>query len=1323
MDVDDVIGVDGGVDDVGVGAVLAVEIDGVGDLTVEAVDRRQRGHGRHVEDMDRVVARSGVDVGHGRKRRRAELDVVRAAAGIDIELRGGERAGEADRHAVAVELRRHGEIARLQDYRRPGGQLRRANDARGAVDRNVVAGVDRNRGPGLKDDARADGDAVDAPARAGARGVEILGVQCYRGRGFQLSAGRRARRAVDRDIVPGAEGDRRPRRLDGHAGVDGEVVVLFRHRAGLLDDRTARQHVFADFERARSQNIDRALGRVERIGRDRERRDAAHHHPADVPDPDVSGGRGRLDVVDGADDAPGQAAAARAVRADAAIGDQVRHVAVDVLTVVRPAVPDAADRRGDESDGGPGVHRHQRDVARHFGEVDVGAAGRRGHGSRGAIGADDVEGGRGAADAAELSLAGVERNRVGVDIGARLGADAGLDAGIQIGRVDEIAGVEDRARRAKRNVAGLRQDVEHVEIAIGLIDVDVRMGQRPQIARLAGSAERAAIGDVDMQGVAVLADVPAGLELEPVGLDFREVRAHRVVDGAFGDEIDAAGRRIDAADGHVAVRSVNVDVVQRARRQRAVVDEVDGHRRSGHADVALARFEDDIRAFDVNAAGRGVDDVALGLDPDVLAAGRNDVGEREIDLRADVDEAARGRRDRPRRRDRYVPALRDQDIFDIARAVDEVDVDRRHANRDVAFASQSLAPLKGERLVVGADRGDRVISIGSASVEARAVAVRVGGGLDIDPAADLIARSPGSARQRDRAVVRHVAEADLGGGHGRSQCAFVGRAKVDDHRGDKNGLAGLRLDRLGEGHGRTADRLHLEIGAVLGRVCRAAADIKVIARLDVETGPAPARAVGERHRIGAEIDGLDGRRGGEEVEVGKLRRRQGELGGRAVGRRAAWREADLIGHRIDERADIAVGGLDDDVGRRDVRGLDRRLRARRRLQETGADPAQELGRRPHLDAGGQVGLFRRGEQIGEVRVVDVGIVGVDRHRRVRRGVVDVVDARTIGPARTEHSGEVVVLLRRRQFERLDSVGDEGRRRGAGQPLLLRLSGVDPGVIRDVGGRHLHDAVDQRVSVRPIGLILLLLVALVLGQRGLDLGLRLGAGERQLAPYAVLELGDGARIHLHVGVDVDQTAVVDSDVGDARRRQREQRQIALRLFDIDVPRRGQIELIGARLADGELDRRVRRADAAAAVERHIAAGDQPRVARRHRHGAERRQAHRLIAAGGDGVDPQRRLRRGDVDRAVRRRRRQALPGRARQNDVDRQSLRADRRARDESDLDALDRTGGVRLGDRAAGGDRGVAGHVGEDAEQRDAAVGRIDGDVRPRAAFEIDLDR
>ena len=48
--------------------------------------------------------------------------------------------------------------------------------------------------------------------------------------------------------------------------------------------------------------------------------------------------------------------------------------------------------------------------------------------------------------------------------------------------------------------------------------------------------------------------------------------------------------------------------------------------------------------------------------------------------------------------------------------------------------------------------------------------------------------------------------------------------------------------------------------------------------------------------------------------------------------------------------------------------------------------------------------------------------------------------------------------------------------------------------------------------------------------------------------------------MHVGVDVEQAAIVDGDVGIAAGRKREQLQIAGLLIDIDIAGRGEVELV-------------------------------------------------------------------------------------------------------------------------------------------------------------------
>ena len=275
-----------------------------------------------------------------------------------------------------------------------------------------------------------------------------------------------------------------------------------------------------------------------------------------------------------------------------------------------------------------------------------------------------------------------------------------------------------------------------------------------------------------------------------------------------------------------------------------------------------------------------------------------------------------------------------------------------------------------------------------------------------------------------------------------------------------------------------------------------------------------------------------------------------------------------------------------------------------------------------MNAVGDIGRFRRGKQIDEVRIVGVGIVGVDdvaaRIDRVQR-------AGRIGAAGPEDCLQIVILLRGRQFQRGDGVVDEAGRSDPVQAVLRRLLAINPLVIGDVGGRQRDNRigvgrrggktrrlVDQHRHVVPVGLILLLLAQLIFDQRILDLLLRLGAGQRQFAPDAILQLRRRARIDLQIDVDIGYAAVVDDNVGVAARGQREQLQIAGLLLDIDVAARAQRQLVVGGLADFELQRRAARADAARCRDRDRAALNQARAARRRYDGAVGLQRHRIVA---------------------------------------------------------------------------------------------------------------
>ena len=93
------------------------------------------------------------------------------------------------------------------------------------------------------------------------------------------------------------------------------------------------------------------------------------------------------------------------------------------------------------------------------------------------------------------------------------------------------------------------------------IDVGLRTG--------AQAIGRVGADDVDVQrrtALLIVADTAAGDELDLVGLQLGKIRRRRVIDRAAGIEVDKARRRIDRVDRNVAVRRIDIDVVERARR-------------------------------------------------------------------------------------------------------------------------------------------------------------------------------------------------------------------------------------------------------------------------------------------------------------------------------------------------------------------------------------------------------------------------------------------------------------------------------------------------------------------------------------------------------------------------------------------------------------------------------------------------------------------------------------------------------------------------------------------------------------------------------------
>ena len=110
IDVDDVVGSGGGIDQIVVGAVATVEIDDVGDLRRRRGRRNGQEAVRHAgEDVDQIVSAAAVDIDLCRHRCRAELDVVVTAAGRDVERRGV--VALPNRSSETLKLRKPGMVA------------------------------------------------------------------------------------------------------------------------------------------------------------------------------------------------------------------------------------------------------------------------------------------------------------------------------------------------------------------------------------------------------------------------------------------------------------------------------------------------------------------------------------------------------------------------------------------------------------------------------------------------------------------------------------------------------------------------------------------------------------------------------------------------------------------------------------------------------------------------------------------------------------------------------------------------------------------------------------------------------------------------------------------------------------------------------------------------------------------------------------------------------------------------------------------------------------------------------------------------------------
>jgi hypothetical protein len=220
------------------------------------------------------------------------------------------------------------------------------------------------------------------------------------------------------------------------------------------------------------------------------------------------------------------------------------------------------------------------------------------------VAADDVERRRCAADAAlgggpelirRVRLVRIEHDVVAADVGSPF---AGGETRVELGRIDQIAAVDEETCGPERDVARRRQHVEDNETTIGLVDGDAAGRDRLQ---------RSASDDVDMERVpqvGALADGrerPVDLQLERGRLDLGERRGDQVVDRAGRRQVDPGRARVDAVDRNVADR-IDENVVRASRREPvAGTENLDVDRRSRGSDPRrLTRLEHQRGAHDVD---------------------------------------------------------------------------------------------------------------------------------------------------------------------------------------------------------------------------------------------------------------------------------------------------------------------------------------------------------------------------------------------------------------------------------------------------------------------------------------------------------------------------------------------------------------------------------------------------------------------------------------------------------------------------------------------------------------------------------------------------
>ena len=1152
---------DAGLDEAGTGDIdgrRAVDRDGVGGDRVDGV-RHDEGRATAQGDRARTVGVGGRAGDEG-----AVGDVERTGEGgaVDAAQRDGPRTGDGEGPGGGVVREDAGDLEGVAGRGGADDELAAGGGGRevAAGERGGVAAVDQEardveRAAGADGDGvvggggATEGEGVEGAAfgqREGRRGGDVVGGRGPRDDG---AGGLAVERGAEREDVAGDGGDRRAGGdaragdglADGEAGggvdLDGGVAKVTRrrgdggglggdrgHRAGGGDVAGVGRGVAADITGGVDEGV---VGAVEEL---------ADAHQG------VGRGAGEDDLVGG--------------RGTAGEGEVHRR----------------ADRTGGERGEGQGLRGA--DLRRLHGGVATGE-GQRAEGLGGAGGQGELEGrGAGHRHRVAVGLQGRELQRAladGEGVGAEVeGRGEGQRAATDLGqgaRAEDGAGVVDvvtlgveQGRGDEGRLAG--EGHRRVEAQLGV-------GVRVDVEGVRGVAERG-VGR-DGEGTAVQLDRAE----EGVGARETEARGHvagqrrveeqdRVVVAAGDDagEVDEgratrAGVGLDQGDGRRRRAEDDVvgevDVVRRGDLEGGLQAEVDG--RGGRERGGVEDLED---AFvDVGRAGVVVDALQEQRAVAVLGEAGGAEGNATVDGEvAGAAEGQRGVRAGDAGRVGQGQRLADLEATDVGGGGQGDGAPERGGGvagglgeRQGALPAHAGAGDR-QRLAEGRDVGEEERTAGRDGRAAGDVTEGAGAGDEQLGAGGDGGRAGVDAVARERGDVVAVARDGEGTGAGDG----AGQGELGQRRVDREGVAGLQVDAVGE-DAATA------VGGGEGRVAGGLDDGGAEGGVDV----------GDRELAGGEVDVAAQGVGGGERQVVAVRLLQGAGAGEHAGEGDVGGLVDVEGRDDGDRAGGQRGGVRGDRdgagagGETDGQGagaaegvaVEGQGRARGGGQRAGAGEGDRTGR-----AEGQVGRGEEGAAVegqgahggaevgvgrdGEAAAVEEGAAGVgvgageddrggaglgERARagddaRDGRGVraveveVDVVGAEREGVGVAQ--GEAAVGAARGAED-----GVAGERDGAGQ------GGVEGGR----GAVHADGAGGgDRVGDRQ--------VAAGEGERGARTDEH-GAGggaevrrvvdpERALVDVGVARVGAGAPEGQLAGAgldDVDRGAVVDD--GDAR----------------------------------------------------------------------------------------------------------------------------------------------------------------------------------------------